>query len=114
MKQKLSGFARPGGKKIKTIRFQETRPFFAKNATKLEFELVNIDTRRIKSPMAKGLAFLLLNCVCGNGNAEEAEKWIRTNHPAGASGNWHLATEKNRRPVPCDKFPERTHYMFVC
>lgn len=60
------------------------------------------------------MAFLLLNRVCGDGTAEEAEAWIRKYHPAGTSGNWHLSNEDHRKPVVCGDDPNRTHYMFEC
>jgi len=80
---------------------------------KPRFELIGINVEGL-SPVAQEFAILTLNCVCGEGTAEEAEEWIRVNHPAGTTGNWHLATEDHQKPVPCDVDPKRTHYMFVC
>ena len=52
--------------------------------------------------------------VCSEGTYDEALEWIRTENPAGTHNNWQMNREEKFAPVKCEKYPERTHYMFVC
>lgn len=53
--------------------------------------------------------------VCSTGTWDEALDFIRERMPAGTSGNWFKADEEpHHAPVACEKYPERTHYMFIC
>lgn len=52
--------------------------------------------------------------VCAEASYEEALQWIRTENPAGTTGNWHKNEGGNFAPVACASHPERTHYMFIC
>jgi hypothetical protein len=52
--------------------------------------------------------------VCSEGTWDEALAWIRRYNPAGTSNNWCKDTREEVKPVPCEKYPERTHYLFTC
>lgn len=82
---------------------------------KPDHEVIGPHIKEGTEPLARGFALLTLTRVCSIGTPEEAEAWLREFHPAGTSGNWHLATEEHRQPVPCHDDPDhRKHYMFVC
>lgn len=81
--------------------------------TKPKFELIGMNTDGL-GPLGQGFVYMVFSRVCGEGSAEEAEQWIRENHPAGTTANWHLSKAENRQPVACADDPKRTHYMFEC
>ena len=57
----------------------------------------------------------LLNCqVCSEGSWDEALDWVRQTNPAGTQKNWSKDERPEVAPVRCEKFPERTHYVFTC
>lgn len=57
---------------------------------------------------------LLCAQVCSEGSEEEALDWLRRENPAGTSNNWQHSNEEGHAPAKCEKYPERTHYMFIC
>lgn len=52
--------------------------------------------------------------VCSEGDYTQALEWIRINNPAGTHNNWMKNEKGEYAPVKCEKYPERTHYMFIC
>lgn len=55
--------------------------------------------------------------VCSTGTWDEAEEWLRRNHPAGTQNNWRKNEDGGEAfaPVACADSPDtHKHYMFVC
>ena len=57
----------------------------------------------------------LLNAqVCSEGTWDEALEWIRSENPAGTTSNWVKDESEEMKPVKCDNYEGRTHYIFNC
>ena len=52
--------------------------------------------------------------VCSEGSYDEALDFVRSHNPAGTFFNWGKNEEGNFAPIKCERYPERTHYMFNC
>jgi hypothetical protein len=52
--------------------------------------------------------------VCSEGHIKEALDWVRKESPAGTENNWMVDDNPRATPVKCEKYPERTHYLFCC
>ncbi len=58
----------------------------------------------------------VLNCqVCSEGTEQEALDWINITNPPGTTRNeWVTSNEKGSKPIQCEKYKERKHYIFFC
>lgn len=57
---------------------------------------------------------LLSAQVCSTGTEDEALEWLQRTNPAGTTNNWQKEDRPEAAPIHCEKYPERTHYLFTC
>jgi len=52
--------------------------------------------------------------VCSEGTFDEALAWLQETDPAGTQNNWQKDERECVKPIQCDDYPNRTHYIFTC